>query len=163
MTNHFKRTLLASFFVSIVVSSFAQITIGPTIDINEPGICTPILAGTTVEFIIEEGACNFDPMGFGPPLRICKDDPLCTDVVFSTTEPVESFMFTFEEPGFYYIDCDKIIEVSQFIFCGEVYEIVPTLGEWAVIILFLIMVIFGTVAIANRYQKKYYTQAVKSE
>jgi len=117
-----------------------------TLDLN-PGLmipedCQTITAGTAINF--ERGMlCDAE-------VRIEKDgDPIA---VLST--PDLTFSYLFAEPGEYIIFCgadappDAEIAITTACFTVT-NNVVPTLGEWSIIILFLLISIFAISALKS--------------
>ncbi len=106
-----------------------------------PSTCTTIRLGETIRFEAS-GAC-------GETFSLSNDRGITT--LMSATNPDLSFDFTFTETGEYTLFCNGSTDpalptASSVALCIIVSDPVPTVGEWGVITLGLLMLIFMVAA-----------------
>ena len=107
-----------------------------------PEDCIPLSELSTRTFI-RDPSC-------GGTIRITDGTATTTLATFPST--VTEFTYQFEEPGEYLILCNSSVmpaEVDDIALCFVVSSMVPTLGEWAVIILFLSLSILMVVSVQS--------------
>lgn len=106
-----------------------------------PSTCTSVRLGETITFQAS-GAC-------GETFSLSNDRG--TTTLASATSPSLSFDFTFNTPGEYTVFCNGVTDptsptASSVAMCIIVSDAVPTVGEWGVITLGLLMMVFLVVA-----------------
>ena len=107
-----------------------------------PSTCTSLRLGETIQFS-RAGSCGGD--------IIVSNDRGVTSLL---TTSAASFNFTFEVPGEYVVFCNAT-DASAAVpaLCIIVSDAVPTVGEWGVITLGLLLMIFMVVAFKVQSKK----------
>lgn len=133
--------LTLSLFTSFVAST-QNVILNIDTNLSIPGDCQTITEGTSITF--ERGLGMFQ---CDPEVIIQRDGESIP--VFATNDLI--FTYDFSEPGEYVIFCGNTLVTSTRVAttaaCFTVLSSVPTMGEWGVIILGLLLIIVACVVL----------------
>ncbi len=149
------KSLILSAFLLISTLSVGQVLVTPG---TAPNPCTTIDIGSTFNFdgsgnpAMNIPSCDLDILiAFyteeNPTFTVAPDE----EFLFDT----EEFSFTFNDLGYYYFFCGAPPfgpmpvgnAAGQASICYQAVEPIPTLGEWGIIALILLLMIVSVVAV----------------
>lgn len=144
------KNIIATFIIAFIFAPnlFGQITLAP--QTSQP-VCINVL-NNSVQTFERDATCA--------GLILIRNTVTEVETFIDLDDDEDSFTFTFSSPGRYDIYCDAaepfdplMMGAAVIAACIDVVEPVPTMSEWGIICMLLILLIFGVNTIKMRQKQ----------